>query len=176
MPDLIRRPHRARSRRLASLYGSHPLHLVLLLASFALAGYAVSRWIAAPTPVRLLIWFAGAVIGHDLVAFPLYTGVDRLLLRVVGGRLQDGRYTYWRRAAILHLRIPLLISTLLLIMWYPLVLARSDRTYFVASGGHQDRYLGNYLLVIAILFGGSLLLFILRLAYAARIRSTGRAS
>ena len=170
-------PDRARSRRLPALqrlYGGNPLHLVLLLASFALAGYAVSRWITAPTPIRLLIWFAGAVIGHDLVAFPVYTAVDRLLLRVVGGRLLDGEYTYWRRAAILHLRIPLLLSTLLLIMWYPLVLARSDDTYVVASGEHQDRYLGNYLLVIAILFGGSLLLFILRLAYATRTRSKGR--
>ena len=49
------------------------------------AGYAVIQWLHAPTPVRLLVWFAAALIGHDLIAAPLYMGVDKLLIRAVAG-------------------------------------------------------------------------------------------
>ena len=168
MSDSPKPRHPQLLRGFRSCYGAHPAHLLLLIAAAALAGYAVSRWFIAPTPLRLLVWFAGAVIGHDLIAAPIYGGLDRLLVRVVGGRADAGdQLLWWRRAAVNHLRIPVLLSVLLLAMWYPLVLARSDRTYFAASGQHQDRYAGNYLLVVAILFGGSLVLFMARLARAA---------
>ena len=45
-------------------------------------------------------------------------------------------------------------------MWYPLIFKRSDGVYFAASGQHQSRYLGNCLLAVALLFGGSLLIFL----------------
>ncbi len=151
-------------------YGAHPAHLLLLVIAAAVAGWAVLQWLKAPTPVRLLVWFAGAVIGHDLIAFPVYTALDRLLLRVIGGSSAfDAAATIsrWRRAAINHVRVPALLSSLLLLMWYPLVFKRSEAVYFAASGQHQSRFLGNYLLAVGLLFGGSLIVFTLRLALAA---------
>jgi hypothetical protein len=153
-------------------YGGNPAHLLLLVAAAALAGFAVLHWLHAPTPVRLLVWFAASVIAHDLIAFPIYAGLDRLLVRAVGGSGQA--ISKWRRAAINHVRFPVAVSILLLIMWYPLILKRSDAIYYRASGDHQDRYLGNWLLAVAILFGASLVIFAVRLALAAgRSRSGG---
>ena len=60
-------------------YGASPLHLLTLLASFALAGYAALQLLRGPTPVRVAGWFLGAVIAHDLVLFPLYAVADRSL-------------------------------------------------------------------------------------------------
>ena len=154
------------------LYGGHPAHVLLLLASFAFAGYAVVRWLQAPTPVRLLVWFAAAVIGHDLVAFPVYTAIDRLLSRVILGAdpaSASAASLRWRRAALNHIRIPSMLSALLFVMWYPLILRRSQNVYFAASGTHQNHYLGNWLLAVAILFAGSLLIFLARL-----VRAKGR--
>jgi hypothetical protein len=160
-------------RRLPSFrqaYGAHPAHLLLLIAAAAVAGWAVLQWLHAPTPVRLLVWFGAAVIGHDLIAFPIYTGLDRLLIRVIAGTSASdaaASISRWRRAAINHIRFPVLLSGLLLLMWYPLIFKQSEGVYFAASGQHQSPYLGNYLLAVAVLFGGSLLTFLLRLARAA---------
>ncbi len=162
-PSTSGEPVRQRFRR---LYGGHPAHLLLLLAAFGFAGYAVVRWLQAPTPIRLLVWFAAAVIGHDLVAFPVYTAIDRLLRRAVLGADPIGATARWRRAALNHLRIPALLSALLFAMWYPLILRRSQNAYFAASGSHQNRYFGNWLLAVGILFAGSLLIFLARLARA----------
>ncbi len=172
-------PEQAGRRRMTKLpglpalrarYGAHPAHLLLLVVAATVAGWAVLQWLHAPTPVRLLVWFGAAVIGHDLVAFPIYTLLDRLLIRVIAGTPASdaaASISRWRRAAINHIRFPVLLSGLLLAMWYPLIFKRSDGVYFAASGQHQSRYLGNYLLAVALLFAGSLLTFLLRLALAA---------
>ncbi|WP_219418932.1 hypothetical protein [Pseudonocardia nigra] len=47
-------------RRLRTLYGAHPLHLLALLICFALAGYAALQASAASAFARMLIWFGGA--------------------------------------------------------------------------------------------------------------------
>ena len=148
-------------------YGASPLHLLLIVLAGVVAGYAVLHWLHAPTPVRLLVWFAAAVIGHDLIAFPIYSGLDHLLVRAIAGGDPGPVISRWRRAAINHVRAPTIASVLLLIMWYPIILKRSDAVYYRASGQHQDRGLGNWLLVVAILYGASLLIYLGRLAYAA---------
>ena len=148
-------------------YGSDPFHLLLLLAAAAVAGYGVWHWLNAPTPIRLLVWFAAAVIGHDLIAFPVYTALDRLLIRLIAGADPGTVLTRFRRAAINHVRAPAFVSLLLLIMWYPIILKRSDGPYFAASGQHQDRGLTNWLLIVAILFAASLITFLARVAFAA---------
>src|SRR5580698_5567372 len=75
--------------RIRRWYGAHPLHLLALLAAFALAGYAVRAVVAAGQFRGFAIWFAVAIVGHDLLLFPLYSladlSVQRLLPRRAGG-------------------------------------------------------------------------------------------
>ena len=70
--------------RFRTFYGAHPLHLLAVLASFALLGYIISVagpatfWNPAVWWQSILVWFLGAALLHDLVLFPLYALGDRL--------------------------------------------------------------------------------------------------
>jgi hypothetical protein len=66
-------------------YGANPLHLLALLASFALAGYAVRAVIMAGQWTGFAAWFAVAIIGHDLLLFPLYSLADLSLRQLLPG-------------------------------------------------------------------------------------------
>ena len=75
--------------RFRRLYGASPLHLLALAASMAIAAAAVAGWFASfpgPTVVKILEWFAAAVIVHDLVLLPLYTLLDRIAFGAVRAR------------------------------------------------------------------------------------------
>ena len=133
-----------------SRYGAGPLHLALLLASFALAGAAALKIAPDPLRLRYLAWFLGAVLLHDLVLVPAYTALDRGATAVVG------------RGAINHLRVPALLSGLLLLLFAPVVLQRGEPAFTNASGLTQDVYLGRWLLITGVLFAGSALLYVLR--------------
>src|SRR2546423_985141 len=106
-------------RRYRAFYGSHPLHLLIMLAGFALLCYIV--WTIKPTTLwnprvwwqSIAVWFAGAVILHDLVLFPLYAFADRLLTIPTGRRRQP------RIAALNYLRLPALGSALTLLVFLP---------------------------------------------------------
>ena len=62
--------------RFRAVYGSHPLHLLTLVAGFALFGYVLAT--IKPTTLwnpntwwqSIIVWFAAAIIAHDLVLFP----------------------------------------------------------------------------------------------------------
>jgi len=66
--------------RLLRWYGSSPLHLLAMIGSFALAGYAAPS--CCRQPFGILVWFVAAVIGHDLLLMPLYTLADRSVMAV----------------------------------------------------------------------------------------------
>jgi hypothetical protein len=53
------------------LYGEPWWHLVALLASFALCGYAMAQLLAGDW-WGVVQWAVGAAVIHDLVAVPLY--------------------------------------------------------------------------------------------------------
>ena len=71
--------------RYRDFYGSHPLHLLTMLAGFALLGYIVATikpadaWNPHVWWQSIMVWFAAAIIAHDLVLFPIYALADRLL-------------------------------------------------------------------------------------------------
>lgn len=152
-------------RRATTRYGADPLHLLALLACFALAGYAASRVVVAGIWAGFLVWFVGAAIVHDLVLFPLYSLAD------VAARSR--RWRRWRhrpRPGVRwppmtnYLRVPGGLSGLLLIVWFPLILGGSSRTYRAATTLDTSPYLGRWLLVTGVLFAGS------AVAYAVRLR------
>lgn len=81
----------ARARRLSGWvrrwYGANPLHLLALLAAFALAGYAVRAVIAAGQWRGFAVWFLIAIVAHDLLLFPLYSLADLPLRRLLPRRI-----------------------------------------------------------------------------------------
>src|ERR1700736_2370208 len=141
-------------------YGSAPLHLLSLVASLAFAGYIVTRILAGTEGVRILVWFAGAAVAHDLILWPLYAIADRgaaLAARRHPDRLPK---VPW----INHLRVPAVLSAVTLAVSFPLVFRWSEPAYHAASGLTETVYLGRWLLLTGVAFGASALL------YAVRVR------
>jgi hypothetical protein len=152
---------RAGGTRFRRSYGASPWHLVALLGCFALTGYAASRLLDdLPVLVRITIWFVGAAVVWDLLLGPALALADRLLRPL--HRL--------RVPALNYVRVPLLLSALLLVVWAPLVLQRSEGVFGVKSGLSQDPYLGRWLAVTGVLVACSAAAYGLALLRATRRR------
>lgn len=156
--------------RFRKLYGAHPLHLLLMLAAFSLLGYVVVT--ATPSALwkpegawwqSIAIWFIAAFIAHDLVLFPVYALVDRIL--------GPGRRQRHREPTIMarnYLRVPALGSGLLLLIFFPGIIKQGAQLYFDDTGLTQQPFLGRWLLLTAVMFGAS------AGSYAARVAMTRR--
>ncbi|MER5178736.1 hypothetical protein ABT009_10245 [Streptomyces sp. NPDC002896] len=142
------------------------MEILLLLASFALTGYAGVRLLAGNW-LAVAAWFVGAALVHDLVLVPLYSLADRGLQEVVGG----GRSR--RRDLINFVRVPALLSGLLLLVWFPLISRHVERRYALGTGLSADVFLSRWLLVSAALFAISALWLVARMWRTARWRGTG---
>lgn len=144
------------------VYGSHPLHLLTMIAGFALLGYVVATvkpvtlWNAEVWWQSIIVWFAAAVVAHDLVLFPAYACLDRLLS---GGRPAAAPA---RVPVLNYLRVPALGSGLTLLVFLPGIMAQGAATYRAATGQTQDPFLGRWLLLTAAMFAIS------AASYAAR--------
>ncbi|MEU9322062.1 hypothetical protein [Streptomyces sp. NPDC048295] len=100
--------------RFVRWYGSGPLHLLVLIASFALTGYALVRLFDV-RPVEVAIWFVGAAIVHDLFLLPLYSLADLSAQAVLRHRAPRMPQSPW----INYLRVPAFLSGVLLLVWFP---------------------------------------------------------
>ncbi|MER7178010.1 hypothetical protein ABT404_00675 [Streptomyces hyaluromycini] len=154
--------------RFVRWYGSGPLHLLVLIASLALTGYAMVRLFAV-RPWEVAIWFVGAAILHDLILLPLYSLADLSALSVLRHRADiSARPTVpW----INHLRVPTFLSGLLLLVWFPLIL-RLAVPYPGDTGLSDSVYLGRWLAITGVLFAASAVAFAVRLR---RVHRTGGA-
>ena len=139
-------------------YGAGGWHLAGLLACFAVAGYAALRWLDEPTAVRLGVWFVGALLLHDALLFPLYSLGDRVIRRATGVGAARTR----RVPLVNHVRVPFLLSGLLLLLWFPLIFNKPEAAYTSATGLGTEPYLGRWLLVTAVLFAASALVYVVR--------------
>jgi hypothetical protein len=154
-----------RARR---LYGAHPLHLLTLVASFALVGYVISLlgvhslWNDRVWWQSIIVWFLGAIVLHDLVLFPFYAVADRSLgagWRAVTGRAPQETPAVSPRN---YLRIPAMASGLLFLLFFPGIIRQGSASYERATGLTQQPFLGRWLLLCGAFFGAS------AIAYAAR--------
>lgn len=148
----------------ARRYGAGPLHLLALLASFAFAGYVVDRVTTVNDPIGIAIWFAATLVGHDLFLFPLYSLADRSLS--LRSRRHPERLP--RVPGINYIRVPGLVSGMLLLVSFPLVFKLDVTDYHSATGLNPDPYLARWLLITAVLFAVSAILYALRLGRAGR--------
>jgi hypothetical protein len=151
-----------RTARLRAAYGAAPWHLVLVTAVIVLAGWVALRLAQEATFGRMLLWFVGAVIAHDLVLFPVYASVDRVLRAVVRGRV----------TLLNHLRVPALGTALLFLVYAPGILRWGETTHEAATGQTPRPYLVRWLALSAGLFLLSALVYALR----RRRQSSGQRS
>lgn len=151
--------------RFRRLYGEPPLHLLAVIATLAVAGYGFFRIYQNPDALNAAIWFGGAIVAHDLIAFPLYTALNLIAHRSIVGKRHDSGER--RLVPVLnYVRVPLMLSGLAFILWFPLILGLSEDRYFAQSGESTDIFLQRWLLLSAALLVGSALLYAVRLRRA----------
>lgn len=138
-------------------YGDGPLHLIAAVASFAIAGYAFVEIARNPNPLSFAIFFAGAIVCHDLIAFPIYSLLDRL----AGG----GAGAVGLGGALNYVRIPAILAGFGFVVWFPLILGLDTDAYESATAMAPANYFGRWLALTGALFVGS------GLVYAIRLRS-----
>jgi len=154
----------------ARWYGSHPLHLLTLLAGFALCGYVVavikpvSLWNPDVWWQSIVVWFAAAIIAHDLVLFPVYALLDRLLPRP---RPKAGPVRA-KPPALNYIRVPALGAGLTLLVFLPGIIEQGASTYTAATGQNQQPFLGRWLLLTAAMFAVSAVAYAIRSAVSRR--------
>jgi hypothetical protein len=133
--------------RVSTVARRESIQTIALLASFTVAGYAAVRLLAG-NPIGIGAWFVGSAIGHDLVLFPLYAGLDAVLVLLLR------RYPAWATLGgvswLNHLWAPAVISGLLLLVWSPLIL-RLPTAFHAASGLPAQPFLPHWLAVTAAL-------------------------
>lgn len=160
-------------RKFVRFYGAHPLHLLTLGFAAALVGYLVyvagvrTFWNPGVWWQSIAVWFAGAVVVHDLILFPVYALADRSLrtgLAAVRGRVP-------RMPAISplnYIRVPVLGTALTFALFFPGIIEQGSSSFTAATGLTQDPYLGRWLALTACLFGVSAIAYALRLSLFRR--------
>ena len=152
-------------------YGSRPLHLLTMVSGFTLLGYVLATfgpatlWNPGTWWQSIAVWFAAAVVAHDLLFFPLCALADRLLFLGVRRRAPDGHPKVLVRN---HIRIPALGAGLTLLIFLPGIIEQGGPTYLAATGQTQQPFLGRWLLLTAAMFAVS------ALSYAVRLIGRGR--
>ncbi|MCW2620540.1 MAG: lipoprotein [Frankiales bacterium] len=150
-------------RAFRQAYGASPVHLLGLLLSFVVAFAAASRVydVDPDSSWRYALWFVGAAILHDLVLFPAYAGLDRAVATAARRR---GRSA----GTVNYIRVPALLSGLLLLVFGASILHRGNAAFGAASGKDQEVFLGRWLIVTGVLFGTSAAVYAVRRLRASR--------
>lgn len=160
------------------LYGDRLLHLIVLLAALALGAYTVS--VLGVTNLfnprvwwqSIAVWFAVAVIGHDLVLFPLYALAERLLPK---GHRRVKPLDPNRVPLTNYLRMPTLATALTFALFFPGIIGQGAFTYTAATGLTQEPYLDRWLLLVAGFYLTSAVCYVVR-SVTTRIRPVPRAT
>ena len=115
--------------------------LLAYIVLLPLCGWALVqlfRVSSAKADRGIAVWLVGAVVLHDLLVVPLYSGLDRAARAAVRG------------PGVNYLRIPAALSLLMLVVFWGLI------------GRRGDGYALRWLVVTAALFTGSWLLYRVR--------------
>ncbi|MBN9107314.1 MAG: hypothetical protein J0I34_00900 [Pseudonocardia sp.] len=127
-----------------------------VLACVALAGWAATIIVRDPTLhpsiVPMLVWFAGALLLHDLVLFPLYAAADRVLALLPATRVP----------LVNHVRIPLLGAGLTLLLYLPGIIRQGEPVVLGASGLGQEPFLARWLWLVLAMTAVSALVWVVR--------------
>ncbi|GAA1865408.1 hypothetical protein [Brevibacterium marinum] len=167
------------------IYGARPRHLLVLTGCFLLAGYAVlvlgpdqlfdsEVWWQSPA-----VWFLGGAILVDLVLLPLCAAADRALKgvqrtdRALKGVQRVERATQRsspRVPIVNYIRVPVLASGLLFLLFFPGIIEQGKASYLAATGHTQEPFLGRWLWLTVLFCCLSALAYAVRYS-AGRLRT-----
>ena len=137
--------------RIGRFYGAQPLHLLATIVSFAIVAAGAAGWFQAGSdPRAILLWALGSVVAFEWILMPLAWLLDRIAL---GSRAEDRslrpRLALRNRA---YLRVPALLSALLLIVFAPLIFRADTPDFEATTGIAPPDYLARWLLATAAMF------------------------
>jgi hypothetical protein len=147
--------------RFKESYGAGPLHLIAVCATLAICGYAIVEIGGRSEALDVALWFAAAVLVHDLLAFPLYSLLGAVAGRAAAATGEAGR------SALNYVRVPAVLSAFALIVWFPLILGFGSEGLERRTGMPTADYLGRWFALSAVLFLGSGLIYAVRARLAA---------
>lgn len=127
-----------------------PAALAAHIAAVVLAGWALLQLLGLGGSEHIVAWLLGAVIVHDALIWPAYTGADRAARR--------GRPAGWSN----FVRVPVGISVLLALVYFPVILGKGDAAYTRVSGREWDGYALRWIIVSAALFALSGIAYLVR--------------
>jgi hypothetical protein len=130
-------------------YGASPLHLLAHLVALPLAAWALLQIAETRSAGRIVVWLVASAVLHDLLLVPFYGALDRLATRVTG-------------PAVNFVRVPALLSGLLLLVFFPSIAGKGEGAYARVSGLEWHGYAERWLLITAALFALSGALYLLR--------------
>jgi hypothetical protein len=120
----------------------------------------------------IAVWFAVAVIGHDLILFPLYALAERLLPK----QRRDPKQAHPRRVPLTnYLRMPTLATGLTFALFFPGIIQQGAFTFHAATGLTQEPFLARWLLLTAGFYLASAVCYVVR-SVMTRIRPAPRAT
>jgi hypothetical protein len=163
--------------RFARIYGAHPLHLLAMVACFALWGSVIL--IAGPktffnTEVwwqSIAVWFIGGAILHDLVLFPLYAVADWSLRTGLSAARGLPLANVTSVPVINYVRLPVLGTGLTFLLFLPGIIQQGAVFYLNATGLTQEPFLGRWLMLVGAMFATSAVAYVIRVAWRARARA-----
>jgi hypothetical protein len=104
-------------------YGASTWHLLGHLVLFGVVAYVLVQMVGRRGGVNFVVWLTAGAVLHDAVLLPAYAAVDAVLRRAFG-------------PAVNWVRVPLAISGLLALLFFPLILANGDANFVRAAGHH----------------------------------------
>lgn len=135
-------------------YGGQPLHLLATVMSFALVTAGFTGWATPGSDLGgVLVWFVGCLIGAELVLIPSAWLLDRIAAGVSHELVGPESI----RAGAAYVRVPALLSGLMLLVFAPVILNADGATFSLVTGTTTSRYLSRWLFTTAALFGISAL-------------------
>jgi hypothetical protein len=129
-----------------------------VVGCLALAGYAATILVRDPTLHAsipwMLVWFAGALLLHDLVLFPLYAAADRALALLT--------LPATRVPLVNHVRLPLLGAALTFLVYLPGIVRQGEPVVHGASGLDQGPFLVRWVWLVLAMAAVSALVWAVR--------------
>jgi len=130
-------------------YGSHPAHLIANVLALALAGYALAQVAGMGGSRNVFVWLIGAIVLHDFVLWPIYSGASTVGTRLLGG-------------AVNYVRVPAGLSLALALAFVSTLSYKGEPSYRRVSGDSWDGHVTRWLAVSAALFAISGAVYVVR--------------